>query len=110
VPSGQTHYSGGYAITLHTSPAKPGSNLFVVTLVTRQGAQIAHAQVVIETTMLDMAMGTEQVQLQRAAGGDPGTYAGQGDLTMPGHWELVVRVQPAHSEQPIQAVFLLTVY
>jgi predicted metal-binding membrane protein len=109
VLSGQTHFSGSYAITLHTSPAKPGSNVFVVTLANSRKDQTAQAQVVIETTMLDMAMGTEQVLLQPAAGGELGIYKGRGDLTMPGHWELVVRVQPAHSEQPIQAVFLLTV-
>jgi hypothetical protein len=32
VLSGQTHYSGGYAITLHATPAKPGTNVFAVTL------------------------------------------------------------------------------
>ncbi|PWT77065.1 MAG: hypothetical protein C5B60_03280 [Chloroflexi bacterium] len=109
VLSGQTHYSGGYAVTLHVSPAKPGTNIFVVTIGNSLKDQIAQAQVVIETTMLDMAMGTEQVLLQPAAGGEPGIYEGRGELTMPGHWELAVRVRPAHAEQPIQAVFLLTV-
>jgi predicted metal-binding membrane protein len=107
--SGQTHYSGGYAITLHATPAKPGTNVFVVTLGNSHKDQIAQAQVVIDTTMLDMEMGTEQVLLQPAAGSEPGIYEGRSDLTMPGHWELVVHVQPAHAGQPIQAVFLLMV-
>jgi predicted metal-binding membrane protein len=109
VPSGQTHYAGGYAITLYATPAKPGTNVFVVTLGTSHKNQITQAQVVIETTMLDMEMGTQQVLLQAAPGGGWGAYKGRGNLTMPGHWELVVRVQPAHAGQPIQAIFLLTV-
>jgi len=109
VLSGQTHYIGGFAITLHTSPAKPGTNVFVVTLGNSHKDLIAQAQVVIETTMLDMEMGTEQVLLRPAAGGEPGIYEGRADLTMSGHWELVVRVRPGHGGQPVQAVFLLMV-
>jgi predicted metal-binding membrane protein len=108
VAVGQAQYSGGYVIMLQASPAKPGEITLVVTLRNDQGAGIADAHVVVETTMLDMGMGQQQVRLQPITGGALGTYGGQGELPMVGHWELVVWVQPAHNGQPIQAVFLLT--
>jgi Predicted metal-binding integral membrane protein (DUF2182)/YtkA-like len=109
VPVGQTQYSGGYAITLQVSPAKPGVNTFVVTLKNKQGTQVNNATVVIQTTMLDMAMGTQQVSLEPVRGGSPGMYRGQSELPMIGHWELKVLVRPVHQTPPARAVFLLTV-
>lgn len=109
VPVGQTQYSGGYDIRLQASPAKTGANTFVVIVSNGQGGTTTNAQVVIETTMLDMEMGSQSVSLEPITGGTPGWYRGQGELPMAGHWQLTVRVQPAHQEQSIQAVFLLTV-
>jgi len=76
VPSGQTLYSGGYAITLRATRGKPGTNIFVVTLGNSVKGRIAQAEVVILATMLDMDMGTEQVLLQPATRGEPGIYEG----------------------------------
>ena len=109
VQVGQTQYAGGYAITLQASPEKPGLNTFVVIVKNGHGAQIPNARVVVETTMLDMAMGTQQVSLKPVLGSSPGMYHSQGELPMIGHWELKVRVQPAYQKQSVQAVFLLTV-
>jgi len=109
VPVGHTQYRGSYAIRLEATPAKPGANIFVVILRNAQGAPVINAHVVIETTMLDMEMGSQTLSLEPDIGSPPGWYRGQGELPMAGHWQLTVRVQLANQGQTIQTAFLLTV-
>src|SRR5262249_33494182 len=48
----------------------------------------------VQTTMLDMDMGTQSIQLQPMGADSPGAYSGESELTMPGHWGVVVKVLP----------------
>ena len=80
----------------------------MVILTNGQGGTTTNAQVGIETTMLDMEMGSQSVSLEPVTGGTQGWYRGQGELLMAGHWQLTVRVQLANQGQTIRAAFLLT--
>jgi putative copper export protein/methionine-rich copper-binding protein CopC len=103
-PVSQTKTVNGYTITLKVTPATFGTNTFIVIVKNAQGQPETGAAVSINTTMLDMDMGTETTQLQA----DPkqaGTYSQQADLTMAGHWEVGVRVLPANSNTFVKATF-----
>jgi hypothetical protein len=89
--------SGGYTATLRVDPDAFGTNTFTVTVHDASGAPVTGAGVTIATQMLDMDMGIQTTQLQPA--GQPGVYSGQADLTMAGHWAIIVRVLPANSQQ-----------
>ena len=92
-PFVQTQHAHGYALTLQVAPASFGTNTFTVTLQDVQGHPLPGASVLLETTMLDMDMGTQNTQLQ-AVPASPGTYRGQSDLTMAGRWAVTIRVLP----------------
>jgi YtkA-like protein len=103
-PVSQTKTVNGYTITLKVTPATFGTNTFIVIVKNAQGQPETGAAVSINTTMLDMDMGTETTQLQA----DPtqaGVYSQQADLTMAGHWEVGVRVLPANSNTFVKATF-----
>src|SRR5260221_469549 len=70
-----------------------------------QGKAVDGAAVLIATDMLDMDMGVQSVQLKPLGPDAPGSYSGQGDLTMAGHWDALVKVLPPKSTQFIQADF-----
>jgi hypothetical protein len=67
-------------------------NTFSVTLSPHGQASFQNAQVSLQTTMLDMAMGTDSVTLQP---GGNGSFSGQGTLSMSGHWRLRVVIHTA---------------
>jgi copper transport protein len=94
-----------YAVTMKVSPAIFGTNTFTVTITTPQGQPLAGAGVVIETSSLDMDMGTQTTQLKEVGSTAPGSYSGQADITMAGHWQVVVRILLPHSPQPLTATF-----
>jgi len=97
-----------YTVTLKVTPATFGTNTFYVTVKDGTGRPVNGASVVITTDMLDMDMGTQNVQLQPLGAGSPGTYSGQGDLTMAGHWAVLVKIIPPKSTQPVEARFKFT--
>ncbi|HEX6797640.1 MAG TPA: copper resistance protein CopC [Ktedonobacterales bacterium] len=101
----QTQQSGGYAVTLKVTPAAFGTNTFTVTVKNAQGQPVTGAAVVIEETMLDMDMGTQNVQLQPIGASAPGSYSGQAELTMAGHWQIAVKVLLPKVQQPLVVTY-----
>ena len=101
-PFAQTRSSHGYTITLQVSPLSFGTNTFVVTLHDAQGHPVLGAGVLLETQMLDMDMGVQTQQLPSVS---PGTYKGQSDLVMEGHWLVVIRVLPPKQNTFVRYTF-----
>jgi hypothetical protein len=104
-----TQQAGDYAITLNIVPAKFGSNTFTVTVKDSKGAPVTNAIIVATLTNLDMDMGAQDVALKPVGANSPGVYSGEGDLTMGGHWGVVVKVVPPGAPQPLTPSFKLTV-
>ncbi len=104
-PFTQTHTVSGYAITLKVDPATFGTNTFTVTVKDAKGQPVDGGSVLIQTNMLDMDMGVQNVQLKAQGASAPGTYAGQSDLTMAGHWSATVKVLPPKSKQFVTTEF-----
>jgi hypothetical protein len=103
-PVSQTKMVDGYTITLKITPATFGTNTFIVIVKNAQGQPETGAAVSINTSMLDMDMGTETTKLQ-ADPKQPGVYSQQADLTMAGRWEVGVRILPANSNTFVKATF-----
>lgn len=101
----ETQTAGGYSVTLHVTPATFGTNTFVVTVRDGQGKPVDGASVLLQTQMLDMDMGTQSIQLQPASTSAPGSYSGQADLTMAGHWRVTVKVTPPNAKLSVQSAF-----
>lgn len=76
-----------YTITLAVSPGQLGANTFTVIVNTTAHTPVTNARVSLETTMLDMYMGTDTVTLQSNG---KGGYSGTGNLDMDGHWSVRV--------------------
>jgi copper transport protein len=105
----QTQQAGDHAITLNIVPAKFGANTFTVTVKDSKGQPVSNAIVVATTVMLDMDMGEESVALTPVGADQPGVYSGQGDLTMGGHWKIIVKVALPGAPEPLTPSFKLTV-
>lgn len=104
-PFTQTQSAGGYSLTLKVTPNTFGTNTFIVTVRDAQGKPVDGASVLIQTNMLDMDMGIQNAQLQPVGPSSPGSYSGQSDLTMAGHWQVTIKVLPPHSKQFVQSAF-----
>jgi copper transport protein len=107
-PFVQTEQASGLAITLNITPATFGTNTFTVTVKDAQGKPVQGAAVLVQTIMLDMDMGVQNVQLKASGASSPGVYSGQSDLTMAGHWDVLVKVLPPQGKQFVQADFRLS--
>jgi copper transport protein len=81
-----------YQIKVQITPDRIGPNTFTATVMNRQGKIIPNTQVGVSfyTTMLDMDMGTQSVNLQ-PSGKDQ--FSAPGDLDMGGHWQVRVDVR-----------------
>jgi putative copper export protein/methionine-rich copper-binding protein CopC len=95
VNTATTTPNGDYTVTLKVAPAKFGTNTFLATVKDKNGKPVEGASVLLQTTMLDMDMGTQSQQLTPVGADSPGTYGGQADLDMGGDWGLAVKVLPA---------------
>jgi putative copper export protein/methionine-rich copper-binding protein CopC len=104
----QTQQASDYAVTLKVVPATFGTNTFTVTVKDKQGKPVDGGSVIIQTQMLDMDMGTQSVQLKAMGATAPGSYSGQADLTMAGHWELTVKVLPPKAKDFVTTSFKIT--
>lgn len=90
-PVNLTQTQDGLKVTFKVAPDTFGPNSFGVVLVdAATGKPIDGASVHLISTMLDMDMGTQTLDLKGQGGG---FYLGQGDLTMGGHWQMVVQVR-----------------
>ena len=94
-----------YRVTLEVSPAVFGNNTFTVTLRDAKGDPITGAGVTIQTNSLDMDMGTESLQLKEVGDKAPGSYSGQAELTMAGHWQATVAIRLPHDTVPLTTNF-----
>ncbi|HEV2457201.1 MAG TPA: CopD family protein, partial [Ktedonobacterales bacterium] len=101
----QTQQVSGYAVTLKVTPDTFGTNTFTVTVRDAKGQPVQGAAVVLENTMLDMDMGTQTAQLHPIGTTARGSYSGQTDLTMEGHWQTVVKVLLPTVKQPLEVTF-----
>jgi copper transport protein len=81
-----------FQITLKVDPNQFGTNIFTVTVFDSHGKPIPTASigVSIYTTMLDMDMGTDTVNLQPDG---KGHFSARGDLSMGGHWQIRVEIR-----------------
>jgi uncharacterized membrane protein len=84
---------GKYTIALSISPNRFGTNVFTVHVTdaaTGQALNANQAGVTIYTTMLDMDMGTDSLNLQPDT---QGNFSGSGDFSMGGNWGIQVQVR-----------------
>lgn len=85
-----------YQLKLAISPDRYGTNMFTVTVFDAQGKPVPAGNVGVSlyTTMLDMDMGTQSVNLQPDS---KGHFSASGDLDMGGNWQVraVVRTRDA---------------
>ena len=78
-------------VTLYINPNRAGPNGFLVSVAdARTGAPVTNVGVSLYTTILDMDMGTDSVNLQPDG---KGHFSGTGDLVMGGHWQIRIQVR-----------------
>jgi len=82
---------GKFRVTLSVNPNRFGTNVFTVSAVdTATGKLATNIGVSLYTTMLDMDMGTDMVNLLPDG---KGHFSGSGDLAMPGNWEIRIQIR-----------------
>jgi copper transport protein len=81
-----------FQIALKVDPNQFGTNTFTVTVFDSHGRPVPTTSigVSIYTTMLDMDMGTDTVNLQPDG---KGHFSAHGDLSMGGHWQVRVEIR-----------------
>jgi copper transport protein len=101
----ETQHVSGYSFTLSVSPAKFGTNTATATILDAQGQPVVDAEVLIQTNMVEMNMGVQNVQLKPDPSLPAGSYTGQADLTMAGHWTFLLKVLPPKAPKFLTATF-----
>ena len=85
-------------MTLRVDPGKFGTNTFTVVVKNPDGSPASNGTVFLVSSMVEMDIGANTINLSPASA--PGTYSGQGELLMAGHWQLrtVIRTRedPTH--------------
>src|SRR5205823_9971860 len=82
---------GKFTIQLNVNPNRFGPNVFTVTVIdTQTGKPSINLGVSLYTTMLDMEMGTDTVNLRPDG---KGHFSASGDLAMPGNWEIRIQIR-----------------
>lgn len=84
---------GKYSVTLNINPNRFGTNVFTVQITDAQTGKTLgpnEVGVTVYTTMLDMNMGTDSVELQADG---KGGFSGSGDLAMGGNWGIKVQLR-----------------
>ena len=96
-----THQVDGLTVTLNVNPGRFGTNTFTVVVTNPNGAPASDGSVFLVATMVEMDMGANTISLVPSSA--PGTYTGQGEISMAGHWNLqaVIRTRedPNHLHQ-----------
>jgi hypothetical protein len=90
---------------MRISPDIFGTNTFTVTVKDAAGRPVAGAHVLIQADSLDMDMGTQTILLHEVGTAAPGSYSGQSELTMAGHWKATVTLQVPGSRLPLMLDF-----
>ncbi len=82
---------GKLTVTLSINPNRAGPNGFQASVAdARTGAPVTNVGVSLYTTILDMDMGTDTVNLQPDG---KGHFSATGDLVMGGHWQIRIQVR-----------------
>jgi len=82
---------GKLTVALVINPNRAGPNGFQVSVAdARTGAPVTNVGVSLYTTILDMDMGTDTVNLQPDG---KGHFSATGDLVMGGHWQIRIQVR-----------------
>ncbi len=93
-----------YTLQFTATPDRLGLNTFTVQVQDAQTHQpVANLQVQLETTMLDMAMGTDVLPLTDQG---KGSYGGQGSLAMSGHWQIRIVLRVGSQLHQAQVTFV----
>jgi len=80
-----------FTVTLNVNPNRFGTNVFTVTVVDNSTHKTTtNVGVALYTTMLDMDMGTDNVNLLPDG---KGHFSARGDLSMAGHWQIRIQVR-----------------
>jgi copper transport protein len=86
-----TRQVDGLMVTLTANPGRFGTNTFTVVIKDPNGTPASNGSVFIVTSMVEMDMGQDTINLSPASA--PGTYTGQGEIPMAGHWNLQVVIR-----------------
>jgi nitrogen fixation protein FixH len=81
-----------FQVTIKINPNHFGTNVFLATVLDSKGNAVPTSQIGVSlyTTMLDMDMGTNAINLQPDG---KGHFSGSGDLDMPGNWQLRIEIR-----------------
>ena len=80
-----------FTITFNVNPDRFGTNIFTVSVVDDStGKPTRNVGVSLYTTMLDMDMGTDTVNLLPDG---KGHFSASGDLAMSGHWQIRIQIR-----------------
>ncbi len=81
-----------FQVKLSVDPNHFGTNTFTATVLDKNGKVVPSSQVGVSlyTTMLDMDMGTDSVNLQPDG---KGNFSAQGDLGMGGNWQIRIEIR-----------------
>jgi len=80
-----------FLVTLNVNPNRFGTNVFTVTVVdSKTNKATTNVGVALYTTMLDMDMGTQNVNLLPDG---KGHFSASGDLAMAGNWEIRIQIR-----------------
>jgi copper transport protein len=80
-----------FTVTLNINPNRFGTNVFMVSVVDNSThAPTTNVGVSLYTTMLDMDMGTDSINLPPDG---KGHFTSNGDLSMGGHWQVRIQIR-----------------
>jgi copper transport protein len=96
-----------FTVKMTVSPNHFGSNVFTATVMNSKGTVVTNVGVSIYTTMLDMDMGTDAVNLQPDG---KGHFSATGDLEMGGNWGLRVQIRAQDHKLHEGSVKMVTPY
>jgi copper transport protein len=84
-----------FTVTFNVNPNRFGTNVFTVSVIdNKTGKPTTNVGVSIDTTMLDMDMGTERVDLLPDG---KGHFSASGDLSMGGNWQFRILIRTPDS-------------
>ena len=82
-----------FTVKLNVNPDRFGTNIFTVTVINNStGKPTTDVGVSLYTTMLDMDMGTDSVNLRPDG---KGHFSSPGDLSMSGNWQIRIQIRTA---------------
>jgi copper transport protein len=79
-----------FTVKLSISPNTFGANVFTVSVFDSHGKPATNVAVLLYTSSLDMDMGIDKITLQPDG---KGHFRANGDITMPGNWEVRVEIR-----------------